>query len=172
MGSVTPGSRESYGNKRTCKRICLPAHAIATPYSAVARDRQDPDDRQVAIGVAGSDAPRQPNAIVQEGAARSSHAADEIAQADRELPDICRYCAPDPRVWAPAVRMVWQPRQVPSFDLTFRATSAFCLPPNEMLRLQPGPESVVEADFIDYVTDYEEYDQLRSYVIPGARRRI
>jgi hypothetical protein len=52
--------------------------------------------------------------------------------------------------------MVWQLGLVPSFDLTLRATSAFCLPPNEMLRLQPGLESVVEADFIDYVTDYED----------------
>ena len=52
------------------------------------------------------------------------------------------------------VRVVWQRNVVPSFDVTTRAASAFCLPPNEALRLQPGPGSSVDAEFIDYVTDY------------------
>ncbi len=52
------------------------------------------------------------------------------------------------------VRVVWQRNVVPSLDVTIRAASAFCLPPNEALRLQPGPGSTVDAEFIDYVTDY------------------
>lgn len=45
---------------------------------------------------------------------------------------------------------------MPLFDITSRATCAFCLPPNQAIRLEPGPESVVDAVFIDYVTDYED----------------
>ena len=52
------------------------------------------------------------------------------------------------------VRVVWQRDVVPSFDVTIRAAAAFSLPPHEIVRLQPGPESGVDAEFIDYVTDY------------------
>jgi hypothetical protein len=45
---------------------------------------------------------------------------------------------------------------VPLFDLTSRAASAFCLPPNQAIRLESGSESVVDAVFIDYLTDYED----------------
>jgi hypothetical protein len=45
---------------------------------------------------------------------------------------------------------------VPLFDITSRAASAFCLPPYQAIRLEPRPESVVDAVFIDYLTDYED----------------